>query len=253
MSTPDAQPSSPEYRAAEIEFGGGAPRKFWFRPGTTDEIVMNEIFAARQYGLGRLKRAGELKQFVERQNATNKAPLVVDAGANIGTTSVFYALAIPNAQVVAIEPDASNFGLLQRNVEGLNVEAIHGAVSSTSGLARVIDPGIGHWGYRTESVGSNNDAAISTTVPRLTINDIYQKFSARCFPFIAKIDIEGGEEDLFSCSTEWVSATPVLIVELHDWLLTKSASSRRFLECISRLDRDFVYIGEDIFSISNTI
>jgi hypothetical protein len=49
-------------------------------------------------------------------------------------------------------------------------------------------------------------------VPCLNINDIYQRFSARCFPFIAKIDIEGGEEDLFSGSTEWVSVTPVLIV-----------------------------------------
>jgi hypothetical protein len=83
------------------------------------------------------------------------------------------------------------------------------------------------------------------------MNDIYQRYSARCFPFIAKVDIEGGEEDLFSGSTEWVSATPVL--ELHDWLLTKSASSRNFLQCISQLDRDFVYIGEDVFSISNTI
>ena len=85
------------------------------------------------------------------------------------------------------------------------------------------------------------------------MNDIYQRFSARCFPFIVKVDIEGGEEDLFSGSTEWVSVTPVLIVELHDWLLTKSASSRKFLQCISQLDRDFVYIGEDVFSISNTI
>ena len=249
----NAQSSSAEYHIAEVQIGDSAPRKFWFRGGTTDQVVMNEIFGATQYGLGRLRRAREIKSFQERQIATNKVPLIIDAGANIGATSVFYALAVPNAQVVAIEPDAGNFELLQRNIHGLNVEAIHGAVSSTPGLVRVTDPGIGHWGYRTENISSGNDVETTKSVPRLTMNDIYQRFSARCFPFIVKIDIEGGEEDLFSGSTEWVSVTPVLIVELHDWLLTKSASSRKFLQCVSQLDRDFVYIGEDVFSISNTI
>jgi len=75
---------------------------------------MNEIFGATQYGLGRLRRAREIKSFQERQIATNKVPLIIDAGANIGATSVFYALAVPNAQVVAIEPDAGNFELLQK-------------------------------------------------------------------------------------------------------------------------------------------
>jgi FkbM family methyltransferase len=253
VASSNAQSSSPEYHVAEIQIGDSAPRKFWFRGGTTDQVVMNEIFGATQYGLGRLRRAREIKSFQERQIATNKVPLIIDAGANIGATSVFYALAVPNAQVVAIEPDAGNFELLQRNIYGLNVEAIHDAVSSTPGLARVTDPGIGHWGYRTENISSGSDTGTTKSVPRLTMNDIYQRYSARCFPFVVKVDIEGGEEDLFSGSTEWVSVTPVLIVELHDWLLTKSASSRKFLQCVSQLDRDFVYIGEDVFSISNAI
>jgi len=48
---------------------------------------MNEIFGATQYGLGRLRRAREIKSFQERQIATNKVPLIIDAGANIGATS----------------------------------------------------------------------------------------------------------------------------------------------------------------------
>jgi len=251
--TPDAQSSSAEYDVAEIRFGDSTPRKFWFRRGTSDELVKKQIFGATQYGLGRLRRASEIRQFVERQKATKRVPLIIDAGANIGATSVFYAHTVPNAQIVAIEPDAGNFKLLEKNIQGLNVEAIHGAVSSTPGIARILDPGIGHWGYRTENLTNSNDAAMSKSVPRLTMNDIYQRFLPGCFPFITKIDIEGGEEDLFSGSTEWVSVTPVLIVELHDWLLIKSGCSRKFLQCISQLDRDFVYVGEDVFSISNSI
>jgi len=83
----NAQSSSPQYHAAEIQIGDSEPRKFWFRSGTTDQVVMNEIFGATQYGLGRLRRAREIKSFQEGQIATNKVPLIIDAGANIGATS----------------------------------------------------------------------------------------------------------------------------------------------------------------------
>ncbi len=71
-------------------------------------------------------------------------------------------------------------------------------------------------------------------------------------PFLVKIDIEGFEADLFKENTEWVQKFPVLIVELHDWMLPRSANSQNFLKCVSSLDRDFVFRGENVFSIKNT-
>jgi hypothetical protein len=50
-----------------------------------------------------------------------------------------------------------------------------------------------------------------------------------------------------------VARTPILIVELHDWLLPKQSTSGPFLECISKMKRDFVYIGEDIYSIAHDL
>ena len=81
-----------------------------------------------------------------------------------------------------------------------------------------------------------------------------EKYSKNKYtPFIIKIDIEGFEEDLFSKNLEWVDLFPLLIIELHDWMLPKSSNSKNFLQAISKLNRDFVYIGENIFSISNTL
>jgi hypothetical protein len=127
---------------------------------------------------------------------------------------------------------------------------LQGALSSARGRARLVDPGVGHWGYRTEATQTSD----GNSVPRFTVNDIYQQCDAICFPFIVKVDIEGGEADLFSVNTEWVARTPLLIVELHDWMLPRSANSRAFLRCISQLDRDFIYnIGEDVYSIANDL
>ncbi len=86
-----------------------------------------------------------------------------------------------------------------------------------------------------------------------TINDIFRQNAATHFPFIVKIDIEGGEAALCSDATERVGQTPILIVELHDWLLPRRGISQPFLKSIAPLDRDLIHIGEDIYSISNVI
>ena len=41
--------------------------------------------------------------------------IIVDAGANIGMTSVFYANKFPGAKIIAIEPEEANFEMLKKN------------------------------------------------------------------------------------------------------------------------------------------
>jgi FkbM family methyltransferase len=231
-----------------IQFRDGDAH-FYFRRQSSDEAVIKHVLMEQQYDLRRLRRASELLAFAQRREASGLRPLVVDA--NIGASAIYFAGNLRNALVVAIEPDLENFNLLCKNVEGLSVEPVHGAISSVAGRAHVFDPGEGHWGYRTRPIAEHDAAA--DAVACVTINDIYLSHAATFFPFIAKIDVEGGERDLFSSNTEWVARTPLLVVELHDWLLPKEGTSRPFLDCISKLDRDFVYIGEDIYSIANDL
>jgi hypothetical protein len=42
-------------------------------------------------------------------------------------------------------------------------------------------------------------------------------------------------------------------VELHDWLLPKAGTSCSFLHCAGQHDRDFVVVGENIFSIGKML
>ena len=70
-------------------------------------------------------------------------------------------------------------------------------------------------------------------------------------PFIAKIDIEGAEEELFSSNIAWVDRLPIIIIETHDWMLPGRASSMNFLKAICGKNRDFLFHSENIFSIAN--
>jgi FkbM family methyltransferase len=239
------------YSSTTFGFGTGT-RQFYFRKQSTDEGVIQQILVDQQHNLNPIGRTPELLAFAHRREATGRRPLVVDAGANIGASPIYFIANLPSALVVAIEPDLENFELLSKNVEGLNVEPLRGAVASTAGRARVLDPGRGAWAYRTEPIGeAGKDAA--DVVPRVTINDIYESHRSAHFPFMVKVDIEGAESELFSANTEWVALTPLIIVELHDWMLPKSGISKSFLQCIAQLDRDFIHIGGDIFSIANDL
>jgi len=229
---------------------GSANRPFSFRPGTSDEGVIDQIFKQGDYNLGRLRRSPELSAFYNKIAASSKSSLIVDAGANIGASSIYFSYSFPKAQVVAIEPEPNNFNLLRTNTNGIPVECIRGALAAKPGLVGVVDTGEGFWGYRTTGTDS---MAAGQPVKCVTINELYESKSPKCAPFIVKIDIEGAESDLFSAHTEWVAATPLIIIELHDWLLPGKANSRAFLQCISSFDRDFVYIGENIFSIDNNL
>ena len=102
-------------------------RALYFRSGTSDERVIRQIFCDGEYSLERLSRWSSLREFLLRLHCRGRRPLIIDAGANIGVRSVFFAITFPTATVIALEPETSNFGLLLKNTRGLNVTCIKAA------------------------------------------------------------------------------------------------------------------------------
>jgi FkbM family methyltransferase len=233
-----------------FEFGKTI-RELFFRQASTDEDIIRQIFVDQEHDLSRVTRTTDLLAFGRRQETRGLRPLIIDAGANIGVSPIYFLANLPNAHVVAIEPDVGNFELLMKNVEGLDVESMRAALSASTGRARVLDPGRGYWAYRTQPI--SDDVTDTDAVPRVTVNSIYASHRSGFFPFLVKVDIEGAEGELFSGNTEWVALTPLIIVELHDWMLPKSGTSRTFLRCVANLDRDFITIGNNVYSIANDL
>ncbi len=226
-------------------------RPFVYRPNTSDQGMIWQVFSNKDYDIRRLGRGEELLAYWQGRATAGERPLIVDAGANIGAASVYFNREFPNAQIVAIEPDRGNFEILCKNTAGLPVYCHNAAVTSQPGRVRLHDPGLGHCGFRTGPLAAG--MANTMVVESLQINQILESGPQNLYPFIVKIDIEGAEGELFSGGIEWIERTPLVIIELHDWLIPKGQTSRSFLRAVSELDRDFVYIGENIFSINNRL
>ena len=224
-----------------------APERAFRHRGTPADLgVLAQMFESQDYALERLRRGAEMRALYDGMVSSARRPLILDAGANIGASVVYFGLRFPRAHILALEPAGNNFSVLEANVGGLDVDIRCAAIGAASGRVAVTDPGNGEWGYRTVA------AQVGETVPMHAAGQLIAEKNRQGYaPFIAKIDIEGGEADLFSRDTGWVDEFPLLIIELHDWLLPQQGTSRSFLKCIAALDRDFVYLGENIFSIRN--
>lgn len=223
----------------------GGSRPFFCRPGTSDIAMAKQAFEDRAFDLCGLKRWPD----IERWLAAHPEPLIVDAGANIGTSSVWFAMAFPNARIIALEPEASNLAMLCRNTAGLLVKPLGVALSGEGGCVETYHPcgaptaDCGHAGFRTRPVDAGTLA--------MTMDEILGNLPVD--PFLAKIDIEGAEADVFAADRSWIERFPVLIVELHDWLYPGEGTSHGFLQAMAGRDRDFVLRGEHVISIRNPI
>jgi FkbM family methyltransferase len=231
---------------------GNKERTVYYRQNVADDAAIRQIFQRKEYDLISPRFPGgtsfpRYRDLIDYAAAmAPRRPLIVDAGANIGTASLYFAMTLPAPRILAIEPEAGNVEVLKANLDGLDAQVFHGALASSSGTGTLVDPGNGAQSFRAELGGDGQLVCVS-------INDIYAHLATDAFPWIVKIDIEGAEAEVFSKNLEWIEETPLLIVELHDWLLPKKGTGTPFLRAIAALDRDFVYAGESVFSVANNM
>lgn len=212
-----------------------------------DWFTSTQIFSQHDYDLSRFARTPDFTALYDGILQAGSTPLILDCGGNIGLAARYFAATWPKAKVLSIEPDPANAKLAVRNTTGTCIEVINSAIGSSDGRCAVVDPGQGHHNAYRVVASDSGDTDVVSLATLLDRPDLQN-----CQPFIVKIDIEGFEADLFAGDTRWIDRTPILIIELHDWMLPGTANSRAFLTAIAGKDRDFLHRGENIISIANT-
>lgn len=172
-------------------------------------------------------------------NLPETANTIVDLGANIGLSALFFLKKYPNAHIIAVEPDTINFEFMKRNLEDYSnhVALIKAAIWPSDGEVSLVEhdesnEGLGAWGYRTETLTEGAEGSVSA----ISIPTLMNQFSMD-FIDILKVDIEGAEYELFEKDYEsWLDKVGLIIIETHDRFkpnseaMVRNALNGRFTE-----------------------
>ena len=202
------------------------------RLGTTDVPTFEQIFIRNEY---------------DSPHLPDDAQTILDLGANIGLSAVFFGTRFPSARIAAVEPDAGNYSVLLRNVEALGdrVSALKAAAWSDDGvLESETEDAEGNvleaWGLRV----SRKEGNLSNPTKCCGIETLMQLFDLQQVD-ILKVDIEGAELEVFSKnSAQWLQRVRLILIETHDRFRAGSEAAVR-----AALARDFIElprVGENL-------
>jgi FkbM family methyltransferase len=176
-------------------------------------------------------------------------PLIIDCGANIGTSTLWFHARYPEARIIAIEPAPDNASVLRQNCANTDIDVVEGGVAAVDGVMSIVDPDGSTNGYRTTPV-SDREQAVGREVTALSLATILARASAaQCEPFILKVDIEGSEKTFFAVDWTNFDRFPLIIVEQHDFMMPGQSTGDSFFRYHASRQRDFLYGVENIFSV----
>lgn len=209
-----------------------------------DWATLYHVFAGSEYSFAPFPQRKYVDQHYLGILKRGNSPIILDLGGNIGLTAIYFALEFPDAIILSVEPSSRNLELLRSNVRGIeNIQIFHAAIASQQGRVVLKDPGLGFNAYRTGEDGQEVEEVEKMTVEQLLQTQLAAE------PFLAKIDIEGAERELFSSNLEWVQKTPAIVIEPHDWLLPGLSTSYGWMSSLAQPNRDFMFRGEVVFSV----
>lgn len=137
---------------------------------------------------------------------------IIDAGANMGDTTVWYLSRFPEAKVVSIEPDKRNFELLKKNCRPYGNRSIPLLAGLWPSNSKLLVQDYGSYSGLTVKEVTDGPFDCEGITPLSILRAAREEIID-----IFKCDIEGAELQLFQRDCDkWLSRTRSLYIELHN-------------------------------------
>lgn len=175
----------------------------------SDYAVFKQIFNEKEYH-------SILKILQLNQNFKGKK-VIVDAGANVGYTSVYFLQNLTDISILAVEPSQSNAEIFIQNTNAFNKNGIvrlyNNALCEVKNKSFEIDRDFRDgrdWSIATKEVANG-------TIKGITISEIIEQNNLDYISLL-KIDIEGAERFIFNDGIDllFLKITQVIAIEIHD-------------------------------------
>lgn len=177
----------------------GLKHRLFLRSGTSDFKLFRNIFINGEYDI----------------DLPFTPKTIIDGGGNIGMAALIFANRYPNAKIVTVEPEDSNFNILEKNVSAYkNITPLKAGIWHNSSYLNIRNPSSGKWAFIIEESQVPDEHSIKG----FSIDDIIKESGWQNADLV-KLDIEGSEKEVFEHNPDsWLNSAKGLIIELHDWI-----------------------------------
>ncbi|GEM_PF-523393 len=205
------------------------PQHVELRGKTSDWWVFYQIYVCKEY------------PFFQNFTPTK----IIDAGANIGITSIFYRDHYPDAEIIALEVDENNQHLLKKNLSNdAKTEILNCALWSSETQLSINNPTADNYSFQVEE---DTEGKIKGVSIKWILN--YKKWNTID---LLKIDIEGAEYFLFNEACDsWLNKVDIIIIELHERY--QPGCTKRLFDALSKIDYYFKVKANNLVIINKNL
>lgn len=175
----------------------------------SDAKVFKQIFLEEEYST--------IKSLMLLNHDFNESKIIIDAGANVGYTTVYFSNIFKNAKIIAIEPSFENAEFFLKNIKTLknsnNIVFYQNALAGKEGLNFSLDRGFRDGKDWSIATYFNQNGKIKG----ISLNEIICNNNLDYISFL-KIDIEGAERFIFNFENDlsFLKITEIIAIEIHD-------------------------------------
>jgi FkbM family methyltransferase len=220
-----------------------ASYKICLRRHTSDIPVFRQVFLAKGYKM--------LIDRIRKDGCERDTRFIVDAGANIGCSTLYLKKVFSGATIVSVEPEEGNYHCL---VENIRLNALTDVIPVRAGVwidegRLAVDKSTGdrrEWAYSVVPTASG-----AQTIPAVTIRALMTRYGESCID-ILKIDIEGAERFIFDDAERLRSFLPAvryLVMEIHEDFISK----QHITGLLERFGFSYFFSGELIVACNTKI
>jgi FkbM family methyltransferase len=179
----------------------GYPHPLFCRRNSTDIDVFKHVFVLKEY------------EFLSKFKGIST---IVDCGANVGFSSVYFLHQLMPKRIIAIEPEYCNYKQLQKNLQPFQgkCQILNSAIWSSSMFMEIKDYEFGDgrdWAKAVEPSEGNKPTGLKS----LGMRDVQKILNGEEID-ILKMDVEGAEKEIFSDrDLDWLKSVKCIAIELH--------------------------------------
>ena len=175
----------------------------------SDYLVFDQIFNFKEYEV--------ILGMIRLNSISHKKNIIIDAGANVGFTSLFFNYHISNAFIFAIEPSFDNAQMCFKNFAinnfSDNLYFYQRALCHESGMTFNLERDFRDgkdWSITSKNVEEGE-------IKGITIKEIIDEHKLESISLL-KVDIEGAERFIFNKDLDlsFLKITKIIAIEIHD-------------------------------------